>query len=152
MAADSRVHASRRFYRVARRVYNSLPFGSDWRWPLKRAFFETVGRAYLGTDLYQGYYQEHRWRESLAVARERSLASRPLDALPAVDRPCVVIWGMVDWHFRVQRPQHLARAFCAAGHRVLYVSPLFESSKKPGFRAERVVDELRRATIFLARS
>ena len=141
MAAGSRASASRRFYRAARGVYNALPLGSDWRWPLKRAFFETVGRAYRGTDLYQGYYQERRWRESLAVARERSVAARPLGALPAVDRPCVVIWGMVDWHFRVQRPQHLARAFCAAGHRVLYVSPLFESSKKPGFRAERIVDD-----------
>ena len=72
MASDrgSRAPLARRFYRVARTIYRALPLRSDWSWPLKRAFFETVGRAYRGTDLYQGYYQERRWRHGLGVRPE----------------------------------------------------------------------------------
>lgn len=36
--------------------------------------------------------------------------------------PDVFVWGVIDWHYRYQRPQHLASALAARGHRVFYVS------------------------------
>jgi GT2 family glycosyltransferase/glycosyltransferase involved in cell wall biosynthesis len=49
-----------------------------------------------------------------------------------------VFFGVIDWHFRHQRPQQLALALAARGHRVFYVSPEFEAAGAPNVRAERL--------------
>jgi len=46
------------------------------------------------------------------------------------------LWAVIDWHFRIQRPQHLARELAAAGHRVFYVSNNFIDRAEPGFSVE----------------
>jgi GT2 family glycosyltransferase/glycosyltransferase involved in cell wall biosynthesis len=46
------------------------------------------------------------------------------------------VWAVIDWHFRIQRPQHLARELAAAGHRVFYVSNNFIDRAEPGFSVE----------------
>lgn len=56
--------------------------------------------------------------------------------------PDVFLFGIIDWHFRIQRPQHLAREFARAGHRVYYFSNQFEDSSEPGFSVERLDDGL----------
>ena len=44
-----------------------------------------------------------------------------------------VIWlGVIDWHFRIQRPQHLATHLADLGHRVFYLSILFEAADEKG--------------------
>lgn len=45
----------------------------------------------------------------------------------------VIVFPVIDWAFRVQRPQHLARELGALGHRVFYLSTTFYPSKQPGF-------------------
>ncbi|SIQ21785.1 glycosyltransferase [Aeromonas veronii] len=45
----------------------------------------------------------------------------------------VIVFPVIDWAFRVQRPQHLARELGAAGHRVFYLTTTFFPSKKAGF-------------------
>lgn len=59
-------------------------------------------------------------------------------ALPGVAD--VFVWSVIDWHFRIQRPQHLARALAGRGHRVFYVSNNFIDSAEPGFRVEPLDD------------
>ncbi|OOG37406.1 glycosyltransferase [Rhodanobacter sp. C05] len=46
------------------------------------------------------------------------------------------VWAVIDWHFRIQRPQHLARELGAAGHRVFYMSNHFIDHPEPGFSVE----------------
>ncbi len=48
----------------------------------------------------------------------------------------VFVWAVIDWHFRMQRPQHLARSLAARGHRVFYISNNFVSSATPGFHLD----------------
>ena len=48
----------------------------------------------------------------------------------------IYVWSVIDWHFRMQRPQHLAAALARAGHRVFYISNNFVDSTVPGFHAE----------------
>jgi len=36
------------------------------------------------------------------------------------DKPDVFILAIIGWHFRIQRPQHIARALTEQGHRVFY--------------------------------
>ena len=50
--------------------------------------------------------------------------------------PDVFVWSVIDWHFRIQRPQHLARALAGKGHRVFYLSNNFHDAAEPGFRVE----------------
>jgi GT2 family glycosyltransferase/glycosyltransferase involved in cell wall biosynthesis len=52
------------------------------------------------------------------------------------ERADVFIWAVIDWHFRTQRPQHLASALAGAGHRVFYLSNNLVDSTTPGFRIE----------------
>jgi GT2 family glycosyltransferase/SAM-dependent methyltransferase/glycosyltransferase involved in cell wall biosynthesis len=46
------------------------------------------------------------------------------------------VWAVIDWHFRIQRPQHLARELATAGHRVFYVSNHFIDRAESGFSVE----------------
>ena len=46
----------------------------------------------------------------------------------------VILFPVIDWHFRVQRPQHLARHLAAAGHRVIYLSTTFADGPAGSFR------------------
>jgi len=50
--------------------------------------------------------------------------------------PDYIVWGVIDWHFRYQRPQHLATALAAAGRRVFYISPVFVDDDRAGFDIE----------------
>ena len=52
------------------------------------------------------------------------------------EREDVFIWSVIDWHFRFQRPQHIARALARKGHRVFYISNNFNDSASPGFHLD----------------
>lgn len=47
------------------------------------------------------------------------------DRTPIRSKYDVLCFALIDWHFRFQRPQHLARQFANDGHRVFYVSTVF---------------------------
>ena len=63
------------------------------------------------------------WRYP-AFTPEEAVANvlRPLLTAPP-ERPAALFLPMVDWHARIQRSHHLARAFVALGHPCLYVDP-----------------------------
>ena len=47
-----------------------------------------------------------------------------------------IVWGVIDWHFRHQRPQQIAQALAEEGDRVFYVSSNLIEAKSPGFSIE----------------
>ncbi|MBD8049726.1 glycosyltransferase [Limnohabitans radicicola] len=53
-----------------------------------------------------------------------------------------VFFGVIDWHFRHQRPQQLAQSIAQEGHRVFYVSVNFIDSQEAGFQIEQLHDNL----------
>jgi GT2 family glycosyltransferase/glycosyltransferase involved in cell wall biosynthesis len=68
-------------------------------------------------------------RDSLSPGAERSAAGAlTTGTLAAVDAKAgeqvrdVICFPVIDWHFRVQRPQHIARVLGQRGHRVFYLS------------------------------
>lgn len=69
----------------------------------------------------------------LPVSSERSALP---ELAPLHDMPDVFVWAVIDWHFRTQRPQHLARALAEKGHRVFYVSNVFVDAPQPGFAVD----------------
>lgn len=59
---------------------------------------------------------------------------------PSKGLPDYIIWGVVDWHFRHQRPQQLALALAEKGHRVFYISPIFLDDDRAGFKVDELGD------------
>ena len=57
----------------------------------------------------------------LAVPLREALPPRP--ACPNPSRPDLLFYPMTDWHARIQRTQHLVRAFAALGFRCIYINP-----------------------------
>ena len=45
----------------------------------------------------------------------------------------ILVFPVIDWHYRFQRPQHLARQLALQGHRVFYLSTTFDSSEEPEY-------------------
>ena len=74
--------------------------------------------------------------EITARSAENPTRSRLPLAAANPERPDVFVWAVIDWHFRTQRPQHLASALAGAGHRVFYLSNNLVDSVEPGFRIE----------------
>lgn len=64
-------------------------------------------------------------------------------ALALPDSRDFFVWSVIDWHFRIQRPQHLARELAVAGHRVFYISNNFIDRRESGFSVEPLDDEHR---------
>ena len=60
-----------------------------------------------------------------------------------------VFYGVIDWHFRHQRPQQLALAIAQRGFRVLYLSVNFVDDRSPGFQEESLHSDLNLHQIFL---
>lgn len=56
-------------------------------------------------------------------------------AAPFQDRPDYFVWGVIDWHFRHQRPQQLALVL-SENRRVFYISPAFVNDVRAGFEVE----------------
>lgn len=111
--------------RGLRKVYHRLPLP------------ESVKRAMLGT------YRKTVVSSYTAV-RKQVLESHPFD--PPVQKPAAqqanapdyIVWGVIDWHFRHQRPQQLAQALALSGRRVFYVSVNLVDDARAGFELEQL--------------
>ncbi|MBI1213445.1 MAG: glycosyltransferase [Alphaproteobacteria bacterium] len=49
------------------------------------------------------------------------------------ERGDLLVFSIIDWTFRNQRPQHLSRGLGSLGYRVLYLSVQFDSDTSPGY-------------------
>ncbi|MFZ4873691.1 glycosyltransferase [Janthinobacterium sp. Mn2066] len=111
--------------RGLRKVYHRLPLP------------ESVKRGLLGT------YRKTVVSSYTAV-RKQVLVSRPFDppalrpAAQQADAPDYIVWGVIDWHFRHQRPQQLAQALALSGRRVFYVSVNLVDDTRAGFEQEQL--------------
>ncbi|MGB9661865.1 MAG: glycosyltransferase [Moorellaceae bacterium] len=59
--------------------------------------------------------------------RDDEKRKHPYSELQAVKTACydVIVFPIIDWGFRFQRPQHLTRRFARKGHRVFYLKTTF---------------------------
>lgn len=62
-----------------------------------------------------------------------------------------IFWGVIDWHFRHQRPQQLARQIADTRRRVFYISPNFRRDIRSGFKVEALDENgsMVQVTLFL---
>lgn len=104
----------------------------------RRGGYVTVSR------LAYDYYRRHgidgvvrRLKQHLGmpvpVMTPEAQPMQPLPVLPAPRNADVIVFGVIDWHFRFQRPQQLSLGFAKRGHRVFYVSSELIPAENPGF-------------------
>ncbi|QNU15387.1 glycosyltransferase [Thermomonas sp. XSG] len=117
----------------------------SWRWtrPLRFVLRTLRHRGLTPEDrrlLGWGPHSQERAGASPALeavtAASVSAVAVPAALAPRPSQRDVFVWAVIDWHFRIQRPQHLARELAAAGHRVFYVSNNFIDAAQPGFSVE----------------
>ena len=82
-----------------------------------------------------------------ARAIRRSALHTPQFQPPSIESPekpdsapDYIVWGVIDWHFRHQRPQQLAVALTNTGRRVFYITPNFTDDEREGFELEALDD------------
>lgn len=119
LLADDR----RRLIQGLRAVYSRLPLSSSVKKALRWFYYKIFGDPYSRVR-----------RQVLSVSRFQPLSIRPVIQEPGV--PDYIIWGVIDWHFRHQRPQQMAQALAARGRRVFYVSVCLEDDERAGFDGE----------------
>jgi GT2 family glycosyltransferase/glycosyltransferase involved in cell wall biosynthesis len=54
----------------------------------------------------------------------------------------IFIFSIIDWNFRIQRPQHIAQALAKHGNRVFFFSNHFVDTAEPGYSINQLDPEL----------
>jgi len=112
---------------VARGTLRAMPVSIATKQRLRDAFFSTL-------------------RPLRASVHRKSAGAHPAETLPAVPVPQsfagvprdAFVFAVIDWHFRIQRPQHIARSLAEGGRRVFYFSNHFVDADAPGYQLERL--------------
>jgi len=64
--------------------------------------------------------------------------NEPINSVGAFSEKDVFVFAVIDWHFRIQRPQHIAKGLARSGKRVFYFSNHFCDSSTPGYTIEKL--------------
>lgn len=98
---------------------------------LRRIKHKLAGRGNLNSSLL--FAEEN---NQLVGTKDPILLPKEYPLLPKQVGHDYFFWAIIDWHFRIQRPQHLARNLAGLGHRVFYFSNEFIDSEESGFEVE----------------
>lgn len=131
------------------RQFHRITTSRSWRWTwwIRAAMYLVRGHGLVGKADHivagQLRQQLRRLRQQirvLAAPRPVAASEVPLAAFEDGKRD-VFIWSVIDWQYRIQRPQHLARELAARGHRVFYISNNFMARADAGFCVEPLGSE-----------
>lgn len=114
-------------YRVARTLYRFLPVSHATRQRIRTAASRILARSQPAAHVV-------RETGELTVLDPAAYA----EPGPGGTNRDVFVFSVIDWHFRIQRPQHLARGLARMGRRVFYISSSFVDASEPGFQIERL--------------
>lgn len=127
--APLRYFIRKQLYKWSRRIYARLPFTPAQKSKLARRvqrWLKTRGATVVAP--------------SLPSAKITTLPSMPAQAKMELQfspgQPAVLMFGVIDWHFRIQRPQNLAKELAKAGQTTFYISNHFIDDDLPGFEVE----------------
>lgn len=110
-----------------KKLYHVLPLPQKIKIGIKKIYFKSIVKFK---------------KKSQEIVEIFYVYAPPLEKVQQDGVADVFIWAVIDWHFRIQRPQHIAKNFAELGHRVFYFSNNFVNNDFPGFRAEKLYDEL----------
>ncbi len=149
--ADEEAHASRNgrwasagdlLWHAARKVGQHLPLGVRMRAQIVRQFSTVYGMAFPHSEGYRAHLRNSRSKGRQSEVRPGT-ATRV--APVSADGPTpfdVFVFPIIDWHFRHQRPQHLAEQLAERGHRVFYFTTAFVPRNPQRLEAEMVGERI----------
>lgn len=120
--------------RLIKRLWQTLPLSDHARWKVTSLLLEPILPLIKGSVVYHAYMGEKEWQKKCI----QPFCGDPLPALPHQDKADIYFWGVIDWRFRFQRPQHLALGLAERGHRVFYISTSFVNTQRAGFELEQL--------------
>lgn len=124
--------------RLIKRFWQWLPLSDTNRWRITMLLLEPVLPFIKGGVVYNAYLREKEWQ----LMRIRPYYGDPFPQLPRQTKTDIIFWSVIDWHLRIQRPQHLACGLAARRHRVFYVSTTFvNNTGRAGFELEQLDSE-----------
>ncbi|BAO44265.1 glycosyltransferase [Thiolapillus brandeum] len=122
------------FKPIARRIYRRLaPLALNAPGPLRRQLRTLKRRIYPHPVLISSAGLSAPLPSSSPLASTEYAPLVHAARLHKGDNADVILFPVIDWHFRIQRPQHLCRGMAANGHRVFYLATTFIFSHEPGF-------------------
>jgi hypothetical protein len=130
--------------KIIKKIYYKIPLNSFMRyrislWRRKAFFFMGINAtSSLGRGLTYDLKKSALMRAP-AESQQKGSTSR---IKPSNGQRDYIFFGVIDWHFRHQRPQQMAQAIAQAGHRVFYISVNFCNQKHPGFHVETLHEDL----------
>lgn len=115
--------AFRMIYSLLRRIYHALPLSP-------------------GTRFQVGQLKRRLLRRPLQIIPSQEAISAAGTSVATRLHADYVFFGVIDWHFRHQRPQQLALSLAQAHCRVFYVSVNFVPSAQSGYGIEQLHPDL----------
>ena len=110
----------------ARGVFRSVPLGTRLRTRARTLVYRGYGRVFPASPLYRNFAEAAEAERLLAATAYPTVQQDFATKLEQGPRPFdVLIFPVIDWHFRHQRPQHIALELARLGHRVFYFSTTF---------------------------
>lgn len=131
----------RKALRSAKIFARSLP--QTYRTSLRMVFYEAISRFAPHSSLAHQYRDFKRARGAgrtinLPVGKvfQQDESDGQIEAARKRQdgRPDIFIFPIIDWHFRIQRAQHIAAELARLGHRVFYFTTGFLTADGPAFR------------------
>lgn len=116
--------------KILRPIFRVLPIPQQYKIKMRQQLFHLS--SFIKNEIL--YYLKN-W-EHLADFP----SFKPLDKSNTL--PDILIFSVIDWDFRIQRPQHLAQALAKQGHRVFYISNNFSNQISPGLEVKPLSDTL----------
>lgn len=121
--------------RLIKRIWRAVPLTDYMRWQITIIVLKPILPFIGGSIIHTSFLKEQEWQ----TKRIKPFYGDPLPELPQQETQDIFIWGIIDWRFRYQRPQHLATGFASRGHRVFYISTSFvNAGLKKGFEIEQL--------------
>lgn len=107
------------------RVYDCLP-ANHLRDLAKAVFYAVLGLLRPQSSRVLAYREARRRALRVSLTRRAGMVANS-DGLgtSASGKSAVLVFPIIDWHYRHQRPQHLALQLARAGHPVFYFSTQF---------------------------
>lgn len=119
--------------KVLRSVYRTLPLPSSLKYQLRSATMGVIGSL---RKIFS--FPQQKSDQLLDAVQDLNRKWKNLEEGAQVERTDVLVFSVIDWHFRMQRPQHLARSFSSNGKRVFFLSNHFLDSNEYGYEIERL--------------
>lgn len=112
---------------LARGTLRALPLSIATKQRLRELFFSTIRP--LRGSVQRKPVQERPLSPAVLKLADKTFVDHERD---------VFVFAVIDWGFRIQRPQHIARSLADAGRRVFYFSNHFIDADEPGYQVEQL--------------